>query len=154
MEVCSFIQKIEKVAVQMRKQRKIRNYLIETGIQLDLTWKLLIIVILSFVVSGTIVLWSTWAEIEGYVPYALITDIKWRLLRRSLLLSIPIILFFSVACIVVTHRIAGPIHKVEKYLDKIKRDGTLEALRLREGDGLKSLAQKLNEVFSSIKSRK
>lgn len=47
-----------------------------------------------------------------------------------------------------SHRIAGPVYRLEKELDERLHSGSKEPIRLRKKDELKSLADKINKILS------
>ena len=61
--------------------------------------------------------------------------------------------FMVLAAIVVTHRIAGPLFRVERTLANMARGDLTETIHLREKDGGQELAEKINE-FNEILSTK
>lgn len=55
-----------------------------------------------------------------------------------------------ITCIFMTHKVAGPLYKVQKYLATI-RDGQISGkLFFRNGDYFKEIADDLNETFETI----
>lgn len=51
-----------------------------------------------------------------------------------------------------SHRIAGPVHRMEETLRKVVATGEFESLRLREGDELQELAALLEQALSRTKA--
>jgi len=55
-----------------------------------------------------------------------------------------------IVCIFMTHKVAGPLFKLQKYLSRI-RDGHFNGrLFFRKGDYFHELAEDINETFDSI----
>lgn len=55
-----------------------------------------------------------------------------------------------ITCIFMTHKVAGPMYKVQKYLSSI-RDGDFSGkLYFRNGDYFKEIAEDLNDTFETI----
>jgi signal transduction histidine kinase len=76
--------------------------------------------------------------------------------RRSMLLIILVLwqlgftLIAFIACIIMTHRVAGPLYKLQKYLSGI-RDGHFGGkLFFRKGDYFHEVAEDINETFETI----
>ncbi len=135
----------------MKSKRKLRNYLINNKAQLGFTWKLLFISILSSSLTVFAVYLSVWPVVSNFVPHSLIAQLELKVIIRLFFLGILLIAFFSAFCIVISHKIFGPVHKMEKHLDQIPRDGNMEKIRLRKGDALESLARKLNKLLADRK---
>ena len=69
----------------------------------------------------------------------------------SMLLLLPA--SFAVG-LLVTHRVAGPIHRFETYLRQVIAGETREACRLRKGDELKELCELINRATESVRASK
>jgi signal transduction histidine kinase len=76
--------------------------------------------------------------------------------RKSMLLIILILwqvgftLIAFIACIFMTHRVAGPLFKLQKYLSGI-RDGQFSGkLIFRKGDYFHEVAEDINDTFKTI----
>ena len=72
--------------------------------------------------------------------------------RKSLLILLGLIqigfvgLIFIV-CIFLSHKIAGPIYKLQKYLRDIRMGGPITNLWFRNGDNFPEIAEEVNEVM-------
>lgn len=55
-----------------------------------------------------------------------------------------------IACLLFSHKIAGPIYKVQKYLSSIRNREANGKLFFRQGDYFKELAEDFNETFEVI----
>ncbi|MBI2095017.1 MAG: hypothetical protein HYT89_02490 [Candidatus Omnitrophica bacterium] len=66
-----------------------------------------------------------------------------RLLLVTLPLSSLLVLWLAV---LVSHRLAGPLERLEKELDEILAGNTARRIALREKDDLKGLASKINSL--------
>jgi signal peptidase II len=53
--------------------------------------------------------------------------------------------------ILITHRIAGPIYKFERYLESIARGEEQGDCKLRKGDELHDLCERLNTAVRALK---
>ncbi len=51
-----------------------------------------------------------------------------------------------------SHRIAGPVHRMEETLRRVVGSGEFESLRLREGDELQELAALLDQALVRLKA--
>jgi len=76
-------------------------------------------------------------------------------LTRALLFSagmwIPITLGVG---ILITHRIAGPIHRFEQHLEAVARGEAIGPCRIRRGDEFQGLCDRLNAALSAQKAVK
>ncbi|MCX5657830.1 MAG: hypothetical protein NTZ48_06370 [Candidatus Omnitrophica bacterium] len=63
-------------------------------------------------------------------------------------IAIPVlILIIWEVALELSHRIVGPVYRLEKDLEERLRSGSKEPIRLREKDELKSLADKINKIL-------
>lgn len=68
-----------------------------------------------------------------------------------LMFEIPIALFIAAwASIVVSHKVAGPVYRLEKVATKISRGDLTSYLRLRKNDELKDLSSAFNSVIENM----
>jgi hypothetical protein len=84
-------------------------------------------------------------ELVNYFTDQLNTTIL--ILTISLTSLIIIIVFMG---IYLTHKVAGPIYKMEKHIEKILREKSLEPLYFREGDEFQDLALKFNDLIKNV----
>jgi nitrogen fixation/metabolism regulation signal transduction histidine kinase len=53
--------------------------------------------------------------------------------------------------ILLTHRIAGPIFRFERYLEGVARGESLEPCQIRKGDMLQELCERINSAVSALR---
>jgi nitrogen fixation/metabolism regulation signal transduction histidine kinase len=76
------------------------------------------------------------------------------ILMRNLLITMGVLVpFMLVFGILITHRIAGPIYKFERYLESIARGEEQGDCKLRKGDELHDLCERLNTAVRALKQR-
>ncbi len=138
----------------MARKRKFHNYLINRGMQLRITLKYLAVTILSSLLTGFVVYVTIWPAVQDFVPYALVNRLRDQVFFRLLYGSFPLILFITVCCIVITHRIAGPLYNMENKIDKLIQGGDVEIIVTRKNDDLKELTEKVNELILMLKECK
>jgi hypothetical protein len=97
---------------------------------------------------------SVWPVLSKYVTSSLLPWLQNKIIFRMFLMGIPVSIFILLTGIIISHRIAGPIYKIEKHLDQIMQGGPVEAIVLRKGDFGKSLASKLNSVLFMLEKMK
>lgn len=69
-------------------------------------------------------------------------------LAFSIGVLLPILFGFGV---VLTHRIAGPLHRFETYLEQVSRGETDKPCTIRSGDQLQSLCQAINVATEHLR---
>jgi hypothetical protein len=52
--------------------------------------------------------------------------------------------------LLVSHRIAGPLHKLNNYLKNLKETGSIDKIRFRENDHFKEIETSYNEAMNKI----
>jgi len=132
-------------------KRKARNYLINRKMQLRLTFKFIALTVSFCLVIGVLVYHTIWPVVSGFVPLALINQLKGQIFYRLFYFSIPLLILIMGCCIVFTHKIAGPIYNMENKLDQLLAGTTPPLIILRKGDELQELADKLNSTILKFK---
>jgi len=147
----------------MKKSNVRREYYIYREIQfkyirLTLLLMLLVCIIMGYTVSETSlgVLTKTLSKVYPVEDIKEVYGILNSTLILRLLLMIPVVI---VAAMYVSHRIAGPVYRLEKELIQIGEGDLSRRLVLRKNDDLKEMANEMNNVmdrldnhFSLIKS--
>ena len=80
---------------------------------------------------------------------AIMATINTRLAVRLLLIT-PLVILVS---IFLSHKIAGPIYRIEKFLKSIANGDLSAKLRLRKNDELQDLADAINEMTNDLENR-
>jgi hypothetical protein len=76
------------------------------------------------------------------------------LLGQNLLLTVVVLVPIMLAVgILATHRIAGPVYRFETYLGQVARGEDVGPCRLRKGDELQELCQRINEAVTALRAR-
>lgn len=78
---------------------------------------------------------------------SIINTVNFRILL-SILLITPVVVVFS---IFLSHKIAGPVYRMEKYLRSMSEGNLATPLVLRKGDELSELANGINNLAQSMK---
>ena len=135
------------------KARGCKNYLIIKNLQLGLTARFLFLtVIFALFISyeGYITIWPVVSEV---IPRDLSALVKHQVFFRLCLFTLPVLFVIVAFSIVFSHRIAGPLYRIEKTLDDFIAGKEVEPIRLRRGDELKELASKINQVIEKNKKK-
>jgi hypothetical protein len=135
----------------MRKKRT--QYLINKRMQLTFTARFLVVTILFSLFVGFLAYVTMWPVASAFVPKGLIDLVKHQILIRTILFSIPAVGVIIAFGIVVSHRIAGPLYRIERTIDEAVRGEDVAFIRLRKKDeqALKDLAERINTLIGVIK---
>ena len=140
---------------RVRLKRKRKTKLIQPRLQLRLVGSFLgvcaLALLLQFLVFG-----MRLSELASVMPDgSYLTAYKSKLLLSTLLFSLGILLPMSfVVGILITHRIAGPVHRLEDHLERIARGEEVGRCRLRKGDNLLDLCERVNEAVEYLRDER
>lgn len=76
------------------------------------------------------------------------------LLNTLFLIEFAFIGIVFVTCIFVSHKIAGPIYKLKKYLTEVREGGANYPLSFRKGDNFSDLAVDVNDTIEYFRERR
>lgn len=71
----------------------------------------------------------------------------------TLIFSLIIITLLSWRALILSHRIAGPIYRLEKELQNIAKGNFSIRIKFRKKDELKSIAEGINTILDEIEKR-
>ncbi len=133
------------------------NFLIQRSLQLKYT-ALVLFTILA--VSGVIV-WTVYFThwtlltdqvLNGTSPKILLGEIFHKV-NTLLLWELPVVLLIAAfASIIVSHKIAGPVYRMEKIAKEVAKGDLSFFIRLRKNDELKNLAAAFNSVIENMQN--
>ncbi|HSN89733.1 MAG TPA: hypothetical protein VLS93_00770 [Anaeromyxobacteraceae bacterium] len=150
---------IETAADQApRPRRRVRNYLLDTSLQLRLSAYLLGVAVTLSVALGWL-LWSAYSETTRVLSLA-DPDVGASLARDDQIRMmwivgalVALLALLLVGAVVVTHRIAGPAFVLAGTCREV-REGRLPAVRrFRSGDLLLDLAGDVAEMVDALRAR-
>lgn len=139
----------------MVKSTKIRtNYIIKGKLQLKYITVTLIIMLLASIITGVTIYQTGWPlmeeRLEKVYPQYKLTPIM-KTIREKLILNLilmtPVIIILS---IFLSHKIAGPIYRLETDIEELSKGNLRKRVRLRKGDELKTIADQINNLASTI----
>jgi len=143
----------------MEQQNKIirKKYLINTKFQLKYTGLILLFMFVVAWLTGYTVYYTGWLlmgeKLSAVYPQgrlvAIMRTVNFTLLLRLALIT-PLVVVIS---IILSHRIAGPVFRIGKYLKSIASGDLSAKLHLRKNDELQDLAEAINEMTGELKSR-
>ena len=135
-------------------QRK--QYVVKRTFQLRYTYTILVFVLLAVFLTGL----TTYLSIFPYLSEKLsnvypqnrlikiIADANMRLVYVSFVL-VPIALWIGLS---LSHKVAGPWHRLEKLMRDVANGKVVEEVKLRKGDELGSLAEAINRVVEQLQT--
>ena len=130
------------------------KYLIKTSMQLGLTLRFLFLIVIFSLFIGFEVYITIWPVVSGAIPQDLLDVVIDQIFFRLICFIFPVIFVITAFSIVLSHRIAGPIYRLEKTFDRLIRGEDVEPIRLRRGDALKELVEKINSLITMVKQSK
>jgi len=143
----------------MDNLKRRRNYYIDKEFQGKFILKFCSLILMGSLISGTIIYGMSRATVTtAFVNSKLtIKSTADFMLPAVLLSSAVMILMIGIATIAITlftsHRIAGPLYRIEKDIDEITSGNLNIVFNLRHGDEIKPIAASLNLMAGSLKEK-
>jgi hypothetical protein len=165
-DVEEFMNTGETAMARPAYKRKVKNYLLDVGLQLRYTATIVLIAVVLTIILGIriyqatrdtskVILWT------GLVDPATAQELQAQFAQsdRTVLLGIigfGIILVLSISGvgILLTHKVAGPLYKISSFFGRI-RDNRLgpAPAKLRKGDELQDFYSTFREMHQAIRGR-
>lgn len=143
----------------MEKPKKIRRriYLIQKGFQLKYTGVILLFMFIVAWLVGYTIYYTGWLlmgeKLANVYPQGRLVAIM-RTINLTLLLRLVLITPFVVLLsVLMSHKIAGPLFRINRFLRSVASGDLSARLTLRRGDELHDLAETINEMTSDLKNR-
>lgn len=136
----------------MKKRRK--NVLTKKGLQLRLTRHFLLLMVLFSLFVGFEVFVSIWQVVSHSIPENSVALVRKQILFRMIVFAIPVACVIVASAIVLTHKIAGPLYRLEKKLQKLAKGEDVDYVQIRKKDQLKGLTSTINDLIRSLKNKK
>jgi len=133
-----------------------KRYLIKRGMQFRYIGIVFALVILASIVTGYTVFATGWTLLgeklasvypQGRLVYVFRTTNM--ALMRNLLLVSP---FIFLLALIFSHKVAGPVYRIEKSIDEIAGGNLMLKVKLRKGDELKDLAEIINVMTENLRN--
>jgi len=87
--------------------------------------------------------------------YKLFSNLKNELLRKSVFIylssSLLIVVGVAVISLLYSHRVAGPLYRLEMFARRVASGDLTQIVRLRQSDVIHPMADDLNSIVSSLK---
>ena len=147
-------------------KRKVRNYLLDVGLQLRYTATIVIVAVVLTVILGIkiyqatrdvskVILWTSLVDpssAEELQAQFLYSDrvVLWSIVG----LGVVLVLSIGAVGILITHKVAGPLHKISSFFARV-RDNRLGPVPagLRKGDELQDFYGAFREMHQAIRER-
>jgi sensor histidine kinase YesM len=127
------------------------HYLIKKRMQLGLTLRFLFLIVVFSLFIGFEVYITIWPVVSGVIPKGLMNLVWHQIFFRLLCFSVPVFFVITAFSVIFSHRIAGPLYRLEQTLDKIIQGDHAESIQLRKGDELEELAEKINKLIHILR---
>jgi hypothetical protein len=143
-----------------RPRRKVKNYLLDTGLQLRLASYLVAVATLLSLGLGWM-LWSAYREASEIIGLqtrdpnlgsALVASDRFKILAVAGALFL-LLVCMLVAAVRVTHRIAGPAYAIRRTCKRIVEGDLSEPPPLRAGDLLLELGDDVADMVKALRGR-
>lgn len=142
----------------MKNQRKVKNLLINTKFQFKFFRWLLLLMVSTYITLLCVGKWIIVDFLDHIIAapnipqdvFVLASKVKEGMPLIAILLLALMLCFFSVASLLISHKIAGPIYNFEKNIDEMMKTGKRHHIRLRKNDLFKGLEQKFNGLMDSV----
>lgn len=134
---------------------KRRIYLINPSFQLKLSFYVCFITFVSSIIYP-ITIYELISNISNSLGQAspgtvkLLAEKKTDLITFLAIWQIGFTFIIFSACILVSHKVAGPIYKIRKFLQSVKNSNPLGLLYFRDGDYFPELAEDYNDAMEHI----
>jgi hypothetical protein len=150
-----------------RYKRRLRNYLIDVGLQIRYTAFIIVIAmgltaVLGYMIYGAITETSQIILMNGIVDPANQGELEAQLRsndRKVLLLIVAfgavVILSIAAAGIWITHKVAGPLHNIAGICVRVRDNKLAPSLRqqLRKGDELQGFYSTFRDMYEALRTR-
>lgn len=135
-----------------------RNYFIKMKFQSSFILKFCLLLLLACVIMGTVSYLltkkTTTTSFEGLRLTAKSTsDFILPVLASSSLMAVVLVTFATILVVLfISHRIAGPLYRIEKTVAEIGKGNLSAEVHLRRSDEIKALADIINEAVRNMRS--
>jgi len=130
------------------------HYIMKKKLQLRMTFRFIMPTIIFSIFIAFELYITAWPVFKSFISENEMSLVGSQVLFRLLCFSPPIIFVLGAFILIFSNRIAGPLYRLEKTLDKFLQGEDVDVIRLRENDELKELASKINDVILYVKELK
>ncbi len=136
----------------MNKHRR-RTYLIKTGLQLRYMGIIISTMLLVAFGVGWVIYHTSWSRIANTPDLTLdkLSDIFDTVNGILMHWIVVFVLAIAILSIFVSHKIAGPVYRLEETSKLIASGDLTQQIQLRQGDELKDLQEAFNQMSESLR---
>ena len=148
---------MEKMSGQAKPYKR-RRYIVKTEFQLKYIGLIVAVMLLSAAISGYTIYYNSWVllgeKLANVYPQGMLVQI-FRSVNMRLFITM---IFVTMLCvgigIIASHRIAGPVFRMIRFLGNVTGGDYSQRLHLRKKDELKDLAEAINKLVDKLESEK
>lgn len=146
---------MEKSEIRFRR----RNYFIKKGFQARFILRFILVIFLGIIVSSGIVYYLTSKKIEeayyrSHIKIASTGEIVYPILFTANIITVGIIIVITIIItLLISHKIAGPLYRIEKSIHEIGEGNLSFKIYLRAKDELITLAEIFNNMMAKLKGK-
>lgn len=71
---------------------------------------------------------------------------------RPLMIILPVVfVILAITCLFISHRIAGPLHRLKMYMEKVENGDDSVRLKFRKNDAIHDVAESFNRMVDGIR---
>lgn len=136
-----------------------RNYFIKKGFQARFILRFILVIFLGIIVSSGIVYYLTSKKIEeayyrSHIKIASTGEIVYPILFTANTITVGIIIVITIIItLLISHKIAGPLYRIEKSIHEIGEGNLSFKIYLRAKDELITLAEIFNNMMVTLKGK-
>lgn len=148
---------MEKPKAEIKYRR--RNYFIKKGFQTRFILRFISVIFLGIIVSSGIVYFLTSKKIEeayyrSHIKIASTGEIVYPILFTANIITVGIIIVITIIItLLISHKIAGPLYRIEKSIHEIGEGNLSFKIYLRAKDELITLAEIFNNMMAKLKGK-
>ncbi len=148
---------MEKSKPEIRFRR--RNYFIKKGFQARFILRFILVIFLGIIVSSGIVYYLTSKRIEeayyrSHIKIASTGEIVYPILIAANIATVSIIIVITIIItLLISHKIAGPLYRIEKSIHELGEGNLSFKIYLRAKDELITLAEIFNNMIAKLRGK-
>jgi methyl-accepting chemotaxis protein len=149
---------MEKTKPEIPKFRR-RNYFIKKGFQTRFILRFILVIFFGIIVSSGIVYFLTSKKIEeayyrSHIKIASTGEIVYPILFTANIITVGIIIVITIiVTLLISHKIAGPLYRIEKSIHEIGEGNLSFKIYLRAKDELITLAEIFNNMIVKLRGK-
>jgi len=124
-----------------------RRYLVNRRLQLGLGFRFLMLLLLFALFMGFEFYMVFWPVVSECVPEAQLSTAIRLVTMRLAYFALPIGFVILAVVVVLTHRVAGPLYRIQNTLDRLIDNQDASPIELRKHDELKGLTERINRII-------